>query len=68
MRDDYADVRAALEGAGKDQIDDGTVPVEDLFDDEGRRSQVRLRRRFAVGRMDKDNCLAPMKLVEDGIK
>src|SRR6185295_14277341 len=68
VSDDEAEVRAALQRPGVDQIDDGARRVKDIFDGEGRRMQTGVLRRFAVGRMDKNRRLAPVELVEQWIE
>ena len=66
--DDEANIGAALERAGINQINDGAGSVEDIFDGERRRLQARVLRRFAVGRMDEHDGFAPVELVENRIE
>src|SRR5207344_250808 len=68
VRDDEADIRAALQRTAKNKIDDGARRVKHIFDNKRRRAQIRLRGRFAMGRMNKHHCLAPIELVKNGIE
>src|SRR5437867_10294493 len=64
VRDDEANIRAALQGAGKNKIDDSARRIEHVFHDKRRRVQARMLRCFAVGRMNENNGLAPVELIE----
>ena len=63
-----ADIGAALQRTGKNEIDDGARRVKHIFDNKRRRAQVRLRGRFAMGRMNKYDGVAPVELVKNRIE
>ncbi len=58
----------ALKRAGINEVDDRASGVHDVFDDERRRAQARMLRRFAVGWMDEHHRAAPVELVENRIE
>ena len=68
MCDDDADIGAALQRTGKDEIDDGARRVKHVFDNKRRRAQVRLRGRFAMRRMNKYDGVAPVELVKNRVE
>src|SRR4029077_13068389 len=57
-----------LQRTSENEVDDGPARVEHVFDDEGGRVQLRVLGRFAMGRMNKNRCVAPIELVEDRIE